>query len=122
MWLALPVVIAFGAGVGYLAAQLSAPPGQPPAAASHAAHGDTAHGDTAHTGSGDGTGHDDAPAAADGASHDVGAGHAGTVDRPRATVLISFGVVNAGILAAAVVLRRRDRRTPRARGSSPRTA
>ena len=115
MWLALPVVIALGAGVGYLAAQVSAPSSGPPAAASHAGHG-SGREEPADSG------HGHSVAEAGTAAHNAGTAHPDSVVRPRATVLISFGVVNAGILVAALALRHRDRRSPRGQVAAPRTA
>ena len=68
----------------------------------HADHGAPAPGPAGHSG------HDAAPAPEDGSGHDAhGAEAAAASDRPRAVVLAGFAGVNAAIILAAAIARRR---------------
>lgn len=80
------------------------------------------HGESTSHEESDGTTHEDSSSAdhEEEATHGDGAGS--TAPRPLAAVLTVFLLVNAGVLTAAAVLRRRDRAKPRHRPRSTTSA
>ncbi|WP_204299291.1 hypothetical protein [Actinoplanes campanulatus] len=138
--LATAAMIALGGGGGYLAAEAFTPAAPTSAVESGHDHGSSnantaaqLHAGHANTGTHGIAGHEDADAHGTAGHEDAGTqatgqdgGHgehgehgeqvAAPVERPRAAVLGMFAAVNAAIMVAAVVLRRR-----RPRQSGPRT-
>ncbi len=138
-WLAVPVVIALGSGVGYVASEAWLSPDRttstvanPDPHSEHAGHeghlGHEGHGAPAAEPAPEEESEEDAEPENDAASGDVASGHEASghsasgheasghsasapVARPRAAVFATFAAVNVAILIAAALLRRN--RNPR---------